>query len=45
MVTEQILKEENENMNFFFIIVRIIFNLLKKVLKNIYIIVELKFAS
>ena len=45
MVTKHILKEENENMNFFIIIVRINFNLLKKVLKNIYINVELKFDS
>ncbi len=45
MVTKHILEEENENMKFIFITVWIIFSLLKKVLKNIYIIVELKFAS
>ncbi|MBA7523578.1 hypothetical protein ES705_15705 [subsurface metagenome] len=45
MVTKHILKEENENMNIFFISKDNFFNLLKKVLKNIYIIVELKFDS
>ena len=45
MVMKHILKEENENKKFFIITISIIFNLLKKVLKNIYIIVELKFDS